>query len=100
MGPVSPQMMIMRIALAKVQALPSTIDAMPCKNPKGIAGYAKEFLRFFVVLKGFLLRFHRHNILVGQAQVGSSAYTCRARAAPHIRRPATECPLTTESETE
>src|SRR5881394_2321064 len=65
---------------------------MPCKNPKGIAGYAKEFLRFFVVLKGFLLRFHRHNILVGQAQVGSSAYTCRARAAPHIRRPATECP--------
>src|SRR5437016_2575691 len=34
MGPVSPQMMIMRIALAKVQALPSTIDECLAKIRK------------------------------------------------------------------
>jgi hypothetical protein len=31
---------------------------MPCKNPEGIAHYAKKFSRFFLILKVFLLHFY------------------------------------------
>jgi hypothetical protein len=60
------------------------------RNPKGIAHFAKEVSRFFLLLKFFLLSFYCNNILVARRR--SEAALVRA-AQPHIRRaPAIEVP--------
>src|SRR4030095_13217493 len=96
MGPVSPHMTIMRTALAKVQALPSSIDERLAairkalltlqRNPRGSSCcFSFSFLVSIVI------------IFWSAAQVGSSVYTCRT--APHPA-PCARLSLTRESETE
>src|SRR5258708_957549 len=100
MGPVSPQMRIMRIAVAKAQALPNTIDERLAKIRKAALATQKKsrasscglsFSLCVVIIFWFATR-----------KPDASPYTCRARrcGAAHQATRESPAPLATEDQTE
>src|SRR5882724_2678475 len=100
MGPVSPQMRIMRIAAAKAQALPSMLDERFAKSRKASLSTQKTSRDFscglsFSFCMVIILWFATH-------KPEATPYTSRARrcGAAHQVARKSPAPLTTEDQTE
>jgi hypothetical protein len=83
---------MMRIALAKAQALPSTIDERRAKIRKASLTTQKKSRDSSCSLSFSFLRFHCHNIVFGRAKL-SSAYPCGKKLRSRLSGgPAIDCP--------
>src|SRR4029077_3768175 len=97
MGPVSPQMRIMRMAAAKAQALPSIFDERFAKNRKASLATQKKSRDFSC---GLTVSFCMVIILWFATHEPEANPVARRRGAAHQAAPRIAGPLTTEDQTE